>query len=90
MFRNILIALSATATLALAAAPVAEAKTNIDLDFGVVIGGGGVLVAPTAGIYDDDFYVDDDMCGWQTVKRKKWNKAHTKRVVYFTKEWVCG
>ena len=92
MFRKALVAFAATSAIALAAAPAAEAKTKVNFDLGINVGGGGVIIDPGFGVYDDDFYVsvDDDFCGWQKVKHKKWNKAHTKKVIYFSKEWVCG
>ena len=38
--------------------------------------------------YYDDYYAYQD-CGYRRVKVKRWNKAHTQRVVVFKKRWVC-
>ncbi len=86
MLRTTLIALTATAGLAFAASSQAQAKTNINLDIGLNLAGG------SGGIYvgGGDVYVDyGDDCHYVTVKHKKWNKWHTKKVVYYTKELVC-
>jgi hypothetical protein len=90
MIRSTLIALAATACLGLAISTVAKAKTNFNIDVGLNVGSGGIYVAPGVGVYDDDVYLVEDECGWHSVKHKKWNKFHTKKIVYFTKEWVCG
>ncbi len=82
MLRTTLIALAATAGLAFAASSQAQAKTNINLDFGINLGGGS-----GGYVYVGDGYADD--CHYVTVKHKKWNKWHTKKVVYYTKELVC-
>lgn len=88
MIRNALIAFSAAGAMGLALAPAAEAKTKIHLDVGFNIGGPGIYVDGPGHSYDDDFYYGDD-CHYVKVKHKKWNKAHTKKIVYFTKELVC-
>jgi hypothetical protein len=37
--------------------------------------------------YDDNYYYED--CGYRRVPVKKWNKAHTHRIVVYKKRWVC-
>jgi len=37
--------------------------------------------------YYDDYAYED--CGYRRIKVKKWNKAHTHRIVVFKKRWVC-
>jgi hypothetical protein len=39
-------------------------------------------------VYYDDYYDYED-CGYRRVKVKKWNKAHTHRIVVYKKRWVC-
>ena len=38
--------------------------------------------------YYDDYYAYED-CGYRRVKVKKWNKAHTHRIVVYKKRWIC-
>ena len=87
MIRNTLIALTAAGAMGLALAPAAEAKTKIHLDVGFNVGGAGIYIGGP-GYYDGGWGYDD--CHYVKVKHKKWNKAHTKKIVYFTKELVCG
>jgi len=84
MIRNTVIALSAAAAMGVAVAPAAQAKTNFNIDVGFGFGGYG----HHHGHYYDDYWYGDD-CHYVTVKHKKWNKWHTKKKVYFTKELVC-
>jgi hypothetical protein len=40
--------------------------------------------------YDDyDDYDDYSDCGYRRVAVKKWNNAHTHRIVVHRKRWVC-
>lgn len=88
MIRNSLIALTAAAAFGVALAPAAEAKTKID--FNVNLGlEGGYVQAGSPGYDDDDYVIFDDGCHYVKVKHKSWNKWHTKKVTYFTKELVC-
>lgn len=92
MIRNTLIALAAVSAAALTFAPAADAKTHINFDVGVNLGGGGIYVGPGVGYYDDDFVMisNEPDCGWELVKHKKWNASHTHKIVFFTKQYVCG
>ena len=36
-----------------------------------------------------DGYYDYEDCGYRRVAIKKWNKAHTRRIVVHRKKWVC-
>lgn len=92
MIRKALIALAAVTAAGLALAPAADAKTRINFDVGINLGGGGIYVGPGAGFYDDDFVMvsDEPDCGWEMVRHKKWNASHTRKVVFFTKQYVCG
>ena len=85
MIRNILIALTAAAAMGFALAPAAQAKTNLNLDVGFVIGGGGVYVGEPAE-YGDGW--DDEDCEYVTVKHKK-KKANGTVKVWYSKELVC-
>ncbi len=38
--------------------------------------------------YYNDYYAYED-CGYRRVKVKKWNKAHTHRIVVYKKRWIC-
>ncbi len=77
MIRNAVIALSAAAAMGLALAPAAQAKTNFD--FNITIGSPGY----------HGIYIHDGYCHYKKVKHVKWNKWHTKKVVYFTKKLIC-
>jgi hypothetical protein len=39
-------------------------------------------------LYYDD-YDDYSDCGYRRVAIKKWNKAHTRRIIVHRKRWVC-
>ncbi len=84
MLRNTIIALSATAALGLALAPTAQAKTNID--FNVNLGVGGFVNEPGYYPVADDW--DDEDCEYVKVKHLK--KKNGKVKVWYTKELVCG
>ena len=90
MIHNTLIALAAVSAAALVLAPAANAKTHIKFNVAVNLGGAGIYVGP--GYYDDAFVMvsDEPDCGWEMVKHKKWNANHTHKVVFFTKQYVCG
>ena len=83
MIRNTIIALSAAAAMGIALAPAAQAKNNIDINFGF---GGYGGYGHHGGIY---IYGDDDWCRYKKFKVVKWNKWHTKKIVYFKKRLVC-
>ena len=85
MIRNTIIALSAAAAMGIALAPAAQAKHNIDINFGFGFGGYGHH-RHHGGIY---IYGDNDWCRYKTFKVVKWNKWHTKKIVYFKKKLVC-
>ena len=87
MIRKSLIALTAAGAVGLAFAPAAEDKQKVHFNVGFDVGGGGIYVGPP-GYYDDDYYFGGD-CQYVKVKHKRWNKAHTKKFVYFTTELVC-
>jgi hypothetical protein len=90
MTRKTLIALTAAAAVTVGFAASAQAKTNFNIDFGINLG--APLYNPgyyDAGYgYDDDY--SDDSCGYQLVKKVKWNWNHTHKIVKYKKVWVCG
>lgn len=96
MTRKPLIALAALAAAGLAFATAAEAKTKIHFGVGVNLGGpvyvGGGYGYPYYDYYGGDYLVvsEGPDCHWMSIKHKKWNASHTKKIVYFTKEYVCG
>lgn len=77
MIRNAVIALTAAGAMGLALAPAAQARNNIDIN----------LTFGTPGYHGIYFY--GDHCFYKKVKHVKWNKWHTKKVVYFTKKLIC-
>jgi hypothetical protein len=86
MTRKTLIALAAVAALTVGFGASAQAKTNINIDFGINLG------APFYdGGYGGDYYDADyeDSCGYKIVKHKQWNWNHTHKIVTWTKQWVC-
>ena len=100
MTRKTLIALTAAATLALGFATAAKADPSIS--FGIGFGGGS---APSFGLgisdgygygggyrhgYYDVGYGDEGDCGYQLVKKVRWNYSHTYKIVKWTKVWVCN
>lgn len=90
MIRNTLIALAAVSAAGIAMASVAEAKTRVNFDIGINLGAGGIYVGPGPAYYDGGYMAVDDECGWHLVRHKTWNASHTKKFVFFTKEYVCG
>lgn len=93
MLRTALIALSATAAMAVALAPSAQAKTHVDFNIGIGVPGGYIAVgepAPDYGYYDAGYGYGsyDDDCHYVKVKHKKWLPDGTKKV-WFSKELVC-
>jgi hypothetical protein len=94
MLRKLLISLTAAAVLATgmtAATTSAEAKhwrrhhhIGIGLGFYPMLGFG-------FGYPDYPYYYYDDYpdCRYRRVAIKKWNKAHTHRIVVYRKRWTC-
>jgi hypothetical protein len=87
MIRSAILGLAATAAFGLALAPAAQAKTNISLDVGLVLGGGGIYVGGPA-YYDDDYGYGGEDCHYVKVKHKK-VKNNGKVKVWFTSKLVC-
>ena len=92
MIRNTVIALAAVTALGAAMASAAEAKTHVNLDIALNLGGGGIYIGPGPGpgFYDDGYITVEDECSWQLVKHRKWNASRTRKIVFYTKEYVCG
>ena len=88
MIRTTLIALTAAGAAALALAPSAQAKSHIDINFGIGLPANGIYIG-NGPVYVDDGYGDDDGCYYVKVKHKKWKPNGTLKV-WFTKELVCG
>jgi opacity protein-like surface antigen len=89
MTRKALIALAAAAAAAVTVgfAAQAQAKPHFNIDFDINLG------APlyNGGYYGyDDVGYDEDVCGYQIVKRWKWNYSHTHKFVTYKKVWVCN
>lgn len=90
MLRTALIALAATATMGVALAPAAQAKTHVDFNIGIGVPGGYIAVGePGYGYYDAGYASYDDDCHYVKVKHKKW-KADGSKKIWFTKELVCN
>lgn len=89
MIRKTFIALSAAALLGTGLASTASAKTNLNFDINLGLGGGYVDPYPVYPVADD-YYDDDPGCGWVWVKKKVWNAAHTHKIWIKKKTWVCG
>jgi hypothetical protein len=90
MTRNTLIALATAAALTFGFGASAQAKTNVNIDFGINLGGGlGLYDDGYGGGYYDAGYDEDENCGWQMVKKVKWNYSHTHKIVKWKKQWVC-
>ena len=99
MFRKAFISLVATAALAagtISLTSAAEANhrhhrhhSSITLGFSPFFGypGYGYDYGYRYPSYYDD-YGDED-CGYRRIKVKRWNRAHTHRIVVFKKRWVC-
>lgn len=88
MTRKTLIALAATAALTFGFAASAQANPNINIDFGINLGGPGFYDGGYGGGHYDAGYDDED-CGFKMVKRKHWNWNHTYKIVSWSKQWVC-
>jgi hypothetical protein len=96
MFRKALISLFASATLVagtIGMTTAADAKhhhhhnhSHVSLGFFPFFGFPGYGYGYPA--YYDDYYDYED-CGYRRVPVKKWNKAHTHRIVVYKKRWVC-
>ena len=90
MLRKILISLTAAAVLGtgmLAMATSAEAKHLHRRHHHHI--GIGLGFFPFFGYpyYGHPYYFDD--CRYRRVAVKKWNRAHTRRIVVHRKRWVC-
>lgn len=88
MIRNTIIALTAAAALGVALAPAAQAKSSID--FNVNLGLGGYIGVGSPGyypVYDDYAGYDDEECHYVKVKHAK--KKNGKIHVWYTKKLVC-
>lgn len=82
MSRSTLIALTAAAAISVSTGPAAMAKANFDFNVKIGSGGGTILIGtPRHGF--------DDGCFFVKVKHTTWNKWHTKKVTFFTRELVC-
>ncbi len=93
MTRKILIALTAAAALTLGFGASAQAKTNVNIDFGINLGGPGFYDGGYGGGYGGGYYdagYDEDECGYQVIKKVKWNYSHTHKIVKYVKVWVCN
>jgi hypothetical protein len=89
MTRNTLIALATAAALTIGFGTSAQAKTNVNIDFGINLGGAiGLYDGGYGGYYDAGY--DDEDCGWQMVKKVRWNYNHTFKIVKWKKQWVCN
>ncbi len=90
MTRKTLIALVAAAALTVGFAASAQAKTNVNIDFGINLGGNGYYDNGYGyGDYGAGYDDDEDSCGWQLVKKIKWNWNHTHKIVKWKKVWTC-
>ena len=99
MLRKILISLTAAAILGagmLAMTTSAEAKHlhrrhhhHIGIGFGFFPPSFGFPPGYDYGYpdYGYPYYYDD--CRYRRVAIKKWNRAHTRRIVVHRKRWVC-
>lgn len=92
MFRKAFISLVAVATIGTGIVSMTSAadahrrhhRSHISLGIFPFIGFSGY----GHPMYYDDFYDYED-CGYRRVKVKKWNKAHTHKIVVYKKRWVC-
>jgi hypothetical protein len=89
MTRKTLIALAAVAALTVGFGTSAQARTHVNIGFGINLGSHGFLDGDYGHGYYDDDYGDED-CGYQMVRKVRWNHSHTRKIVRWTKEWVCG
>jgi hypothetical protein len=94
MFRKAFISLVAVATIGTGIASMTSAadahrrhhRSHISLGFVPFFGFPGYGYGDRYAFYDDYGYED---CGYRRVKVKRWNKAHTRRIVVYKKRWVC-
>jgi opacity protein-like surface antigen len=93
MIRKLLIAASAVAVLATAAASQASAKVHVN----VLVGGGYPVYAqpypvyPAYPVYDDGYdSYDDGDCGYEYINVKKWNRYHDRYRIVHKRVWVCN
>jgi hypothetical protein len=87
MTRKTLIALTAAVALSIGFAASAKAETNLNIDFGINLGHGYYDSGYGGGYYDAGY--DDEDCGFRMVKHKRWNWNHTRKIVTWSKKWVC-
>lgn len=91
MFRKATLAIVSAAILGLGLAPAAQAKTNLNIGIGFgVVGDAGAIYVGQPVYYDDGYGWADDDCHYVTVKHKKWNASHTKKITYYSKKLVCN
>jgi hypothetical protein len=86
MTRKTLIALTTAAVLAIGFSASAKAETNLNIDFGINLGHGYYDSGYGHGYYDASY---DEDCGFRMVKHKRWNWNHTRKIVTWSKRWVC-
>ena len=94
MFRKALISLVAVATIGtgiVSMTSTADAhrrhhRSHISLGFAPFFAFPGYGYGYPA--YYDNYYAYED-CGYRRVKVKKWNKAHTHRIIVYKKRWIC-
>ena len=98
MFRKVFISLAAAATLAVGSIGMSSAADahhrhhrhhhgHVSFGFFPFFGYPGYGSGYPAYYYDDYYAYQD--CGYRRVKVKKWNKAHTHRIIVYKKRWVC-
>jgi hypothetical protein len=89
MIRKTLIALSAAGLLGLGLASTASAKTHVNFDINLGLGGG--YIADPYPVYPivDNYYDDEPSCGWVWVNKRVWNPWHTRKIWVHRKQWVC-
>ncbi len=94
MFRKLLIAASAIGLLAAVAAQPAAAKVHFDVNVGVPVYADPYPVYPVAPVYHgydggyDEGYDDED-CGYEYVRTKRWNRYHDAYRIVRKRVWVC-
>lgn len=94
MFRKALISLVAVATIGtgiVSMTSTADAHRRHHRSH-ISLGLAPFFVFPGYGYgypaYYDDYYAYQD-CGYRRIKVRKWNNAHTHRVIVYKKRWIC-